>query len=78
MDSKTESSEQINHSHLRGSLFTFQGSRVHFLRLLMIVGNFLVVQIIHGAVLQRPTTAHEEATIIDTDYADGMALLDNS
>ena len=32
----------------------------------------------HGAVLQRPTAAHEEVTIIDTDYADDMALLDNS
>ena len=33
----------------------------------------------HGALLQRPTTAsREEVTILDTDYADDMALLDNS
>jgi hypothetical protein len=33
----------------------------------------------HGAVLLRPTTAsHEKVTILDTDYADDMALLDNS
>jgi hypothetical protein len=34
--------------------------------------------LIHGAVLQRPTTAsYNEVTILDTDYADDMALLDN-
>ena len=32
----------------------------------------------HGAVLQQPITAsHEEVTVLDTDYADDMALLDN-
>ena len=33
----------------------------------------------HRAVLQRSTTAsHEEVTVLNADYVDDMALLDNS
>ena len=31
-----------------------------------------------GAVLQRPSSTQEEVTVLDTDYADDMALLDNT
>ena len=32
----------------------------------------------HGAILQKETKTVEEKVILDTDYADDMALLDNT